>query len=186
MQRSGGFGAFLFFGADDGWFYGARYLELWSGGEKPQARRPELQGRIFVHRIPQVGGLWVGGLGRMMARKKKKEFNARVAENNRRERDELADGHLKVAATEDWVMAKEDCGICRGTGWKMVARKDGLPGQVAAPCECGMEERAGKVMERARIPKRYEHCDFESYSTDLTDGKTYTAQHESLSSTRNR
>jgi len=44
MQRSGGFGAFLFFGADDGWFYGARYLELWSGGEKPQARRPELQG----------------------------------------------------------------------------------------------------------------------------------------------
>jgi DNA replication protein DnaC len=41
-----------------------------------------------------------------------------------------------------------------------------------------MEERAGKVMERARIPKRYEHCDFESYSTDLTDGKTWTAQHE--------
>ena len=75
-------------------------------------------------------------------------------------------------------MAREDCGICRGTGWKMVARKDGLPGQVAAPCECGMEERAGKVMERARIPKRYEHCDFESYSTDLTDGKTWTAQHE--------
>ena len=62
----------------------------------------------------------------------------------------------------------------------MVARKDGLPGQVAAPCECGMEERAGKVMERARIPKRYEHCDFESYSTDLTDGKTWTAQHEQV------
>src|SRR5580692_5466766 len=75
-------------------------------------------------------------------------------------------------------MAKEDCGICRGTGWKMVARKDGLPGQVAAPCECGMDERAEKVMVRARIPKRYEHCDFESYSTDLTDGKTWTAQHE--------
>jgi DNA replication protein DnaC len=74
-------------------------------------------------------------------------------------------------------MAREDCGICRGTGWKMVGRKDGLPGQVAAPCECGMEERAEKVMERARIPKRYEHCDFESFSTDLEDGKTYTAQH---------
>src|SRR5580693_5917531 len=75
-------------------------------------------------------------------------------------------------------MAREDCGICRGTGWKMVARKDGLPGQVAAPCECGMEERAERVMERARIPKRYEHCDFESYSTDLTDGKTWMAEHE--------
>src|SRR6266702_8832706 len=32
-------------------------------------------------------------------------------------------------------------------------------------------------MERARIPKRYEHCDFESYVTDLTDGKTWMPQH---------
>jgi DNA replication protein DnaC len=40
-----------------------------------------------------------------------------------------------------------------------------------------MQERAARVMERARIPKRYEHCDFESYVTDLTDGKTWTAQH---------
>jgi DNA replication protein DnaC len=60
----------------------------------------------------------------------------------------------------------------------MVARKDGVAGNFAAPCECGMEERAEKVMERARIPKRYEHCDFESYATDLADGKTWTAQHE--------
>ena len=41
-----------------------------------------------------------------------------------------------------------------------------------------MEERAGKVMERARIPKRYEHCDFESYVDGLADGKTWTSQHE--------
>lgn len=40
-----------------------------------------------------------------------------------------------------------------------------------------MEERADKVMERARVPRRYEHCDFESFSTDLEDGKTYTPQH---------
>jgi DNA replication protein DnaC len=40
-----------------------------------------------------------------------------------------------------------------------------------------MEERAALVTTRARIPKRYEHCDFESYVPDLTDGKTYTAQH---------
>jgi len=40
-----------------------------------------------------------------------------------------------------------------------------------------MQERATRVMERARVPKRYEHCDFESYVTDLTDGKTWTAQH---------
>jgi DNA replication protein DnaC len=58
----------------------------------------------------------------------------------------------------------------------MVARRDGA-GSHAVACDCGMEERAGRVMERARIPKRYQHCDFESYSTDLTDGKTWTAQH---------
>jgi len=60
----------------------------------------------------------------------------------------------------------------------MVARKDGTPGSVAAACECGIEERAEKVIERARIPKRYEHCDFESFATDLTDGKTWSTQHE--------
>ena len=75
-------------------------------------------------------------------------------------------------------MAKEDCPICRGTGWKLVPRKDGAPGNVAVVCECGMEERADIVIARARIPKRYEHCDFESYATDLADGKTWTAQHE--------
>ena len=32
-------------------------------------------------------------------------------------------------------------------------------------------------MNRARIPKRYEHCDFESYVTDLADGKVWTTQH---------
>ncbi|HYA64050.1 MAG TPA: ATP-binding protein [Candidatus Sulfotelmatobacter sp.] len=74
-------------------------------------------------------------------------------------------------------MAREDCPYCRGTGWKLVARTDGTPGNVAVACECSMEERAEKVMERARIPKRYEHCDFESFSTDLEDGKIYTSQH---------
>jgi DNA replication protein DnaC len=74
-------------------------------------------------------------------------------------------------------MAREDCPLCRGTGWKLVARKDGAPGDMAVACECGMEERAEKVMERARIPKRYEHCDFESFATDLGDGKTYTPEH---------
>src|SRR5262252_1095115 len=75
-------------------------------------------------------------------------------------------------------MAKEDCPLCRGTSWKLVARKDGMPGNVAVPCDCGLEERAEVAMGRARIPRRYEHCDFESYATDLSDGKTCTAQHE--------
>lgn len=66
----------------------------------------------------------------------------------------------------------------------MVARPDGV-GSAAVACDCGMQERAGRVIERARVPKRYEHCDFESYVTDLADGKIWTAQHaQSLKNAR--
>jgi len=57
-----------------------------------------------------------------------------------------------------------------------VPRADGARGTVAVACDCGMEKRAALMMERARIPKRYEHCDFESYETNLADGKNYTSQ----------
>lgn len=78
-----------------------------------------------------------------------------------------------------YIMALENCSLCRGTGWKLVPRGDGSRGSVAVACDCGMEQRAGRVMERARIPKRYEHCDFESFVTDLADGKTWTDLHTS-------
>jgi DNA replication protein DnaC len=84
----------------------------------------------------------------------------------------------RVPALQGNAMAREDCPLCRGTGWKLVVRKDGRPGNVAVSCECSTEERANAVMERAKIPKRYEHCDFESYATDLADGRTWTTQHE--------
>jgi len=71
-------------------------------------------------------------------------------------------------------MAREDCALCKGTGWKMVPRKDGAAGQMAVACECGMEERAEKVMERARVPKRYEDCSFDNFETELEDGRNYT------------
>jgi DNA replication protein DnaC len=71
-------------------------------------------------------------------------------------------------------MALENCQLCRGTGWKMVARSDGS-GTMATPCDCGMEERASRTIDRARIPKRYEHCDFESYSTDVSESPQHTS-----------
>ena len=78
-------------------------------------------------------------------------------------------------------MAREDCRQCRGTGWKMMARQDG-GGQMAVACECGMEERAEKVMDRARIPKRYEHCDFMSFSTDIgTPQQQQSLKHAKIS-----
>src|SRR5215471_2982510 len=100
------------------------------------------------------------------AKAAKRQHSARSAQDKR------------AGALQRKIMAREDCALCRGTGWKLVARKDGTPGNLAVACECGMEERAGVVMERARIPKRYEHCDFESYVVDLADGKTWTAQHD--------
>src|SRR5215469_3187612 len=88
------------------------------------------------------------------------------------------DGSAPLSRAPQTTMAKEDCPLCRGTGWKLVPRKGGTPGNVAVACECDLEARAEIVMGRARIPKRYEHCDFESYATDLADGKTWTAHHE--------
>src|SRR5690348_12619907 len=64
-------------------------------------------------------------------------------------------------------MALENCPLCRGTGWKLVPRLDSPAGRVAVACDCGMQVRSERVIERAHIPKRYEHCDFESYSTDV-------------------
>jgi DNA replication protein DnaC len=91
---------------------------------------------------------------------------------------ELTSAGLKSGALiDESAMALENCTLCRGTGWKLLPRAGGAAGKVAVACDCGMEARASLVIERARIPKRYEHCDFESYVTDLTDGKTWTAQH---------
>jgi DNA replication protein DnaC len=72
-------------------------------------------------------------------------------------------------------MPLENCPFCQGTGWKLVARND-APGKFAVACDCGSGERAARTMDRAHIPKRYEHCDFESYVTDLADGKVWTTQ----------
>jgi len=74
-------------------------------------------------------------------------------------------------------MALENCTLCRGTGWKLVARADGSRGSVAVACDCGMEDRAARLMERACIPKKYKDCDFESFATDL--GGEWTSEHSS-------
>jgi len=74
-------------------------------------------------------------------------------------------------------MAIENCPLCQGTGWKLLPRGDGSSGKVATACDCDMENRAAQIVKRARIPKRYEHCDFESYVTDLEGGDEYKPGH---------
>jgi DNA replication protein DnaC len=85
-------------------------------------------------------------------------------------------------------MADSQCPLCGGTGWRLVERvdanqraervvqrKDATPGASvrtpkltwAVPCDCSEANRASRSLTRARIPRRYEHCDFENFETDL-------------------
>jgi len=56
----------------------------------------------------------------------------------------------------------EICGLCEGSGLRIV-QQNGR--QVARPCECRIERRTVRMLERARIPKRYEHCTLDSYES---------------------
>lgn len=69
-------------------------------------------------------------------------------------------------------MAQANCPKCGGTGYELVRREAaGASGAVASPiavlCDCVQAERGGRALDRARIPSRYQHCDFESFDTDI-------------------
>ena len=51
----------------------------------------------------------------------------------------------------------------------------GMP-RMAVPCECTFADKRSRTLERARLPKRYQHCDFESYDTDQYDRETHGAE----------
>ena len=36
----------------------------------------------------------------------------------------------------------------------------------AVPCDCTTSDRPDRALARARVPKRYRHCDFENFETD--------------------
>ena len=51
-------------------------------------------------------------------------------------------------------------------GMRVIRRADGS--QAAEPCDCRFEQRIVRLFERARIPRRYQHCSFESYEPRFT------------------
>jgi DNA replication protein DnaC len=82
-------------------------------------------------------------------------------------------------------MARADCPICQGSGWKVVERnaegaqalasaETSRPGTAAGepkmvwavPCDCTTGNKAERVLAKARVPDRYRHCDFENFETD--------------------
>lgn len=52
------------------------------------------------------------------------------------------------------------CSECRGTGWVRVSR-DGIEGVVR--CECLKTNRSDRLLEKARIPMRYAHCELNNF-----------------------
>ncbi len=96
-------------------------------------------------------------------------------------------------------MAQPDCPLCGGTGWKTVergaaeektargSREKPAEGAGAAkrvwavPCNCTGKDRSTRAMDRARIPTRYEHCDFDNFDKDIYDtGADWPAWNRSL------
>jgi DNA replication protein DnaC len=66
----------------------------------------------------------------------------------------------------------EVCPLCAGTGWKTIPA--GVAGAEGANkdrrvvrCDCQVRARVGNLLAAARIPRRYEHCELASYTTDF-------------------
>jgi DNA replication protein DnaC len=69
----------------------------------------------------------------------------------------------------------EVCSICGGSGLRVV-QENGR--QFAQDCVCRVERRAQRMLGRAHIPRRYEHCTLDSYYTDFPSShRTLAAAH---------
>jgi len=53
-----------------------------------------------------------------------------------------------------------ECPECGGTGWVLV-EEDGV--EVVRHCRCFEERHRRSLLEKARIPERYEHCELEGF-----------------------
>lgn len=77
----------------------------------------------------------------------------------------------KRISTQEGPLIKappEVCPLCNDTGWKAVSAVSGLrEGSLAdrrvTRCDCRLRARAASLRTAARIPKRYEHCDLNTF-----------------------
>src|SRR5271155_166078 len=56
------------------------------------------------------------------------------------------------------------CPICEDSGLFLTIQPDGE--RYAQPCECRLQRQAARLLKRAAIPRRYEHCTLDSYEPD--------------------
>lgn len=70
------------------------------------------------------------------------------------------------------TVATSECPICNGTGWKPATDPSAnppsdtakRPGRVTR-CDCILKKRAELLLQEARIPARYEHCELREFVT---------------------
>jgi DNA replication protein DnaC len=77
----------------------------------------------------------------------------------------IEEAGLKLVKT-----AAELCPQCEGTGWKTLSATPSAPedkDRRVTRCDCQLRARSQTLLTGARIPRRYEHCELGSYTTDL-------------------
>jgi DNA replication protein DnaC len=67
------------------------------------------------------------------------------------------------------------CELCGGSGWRNVASAPGKPPSVAR-CECRTGNWSERLMKRANIPARYEHCTLDNYDIEGLHSSLKTAR----------
>jgi DNA replication protein DnaC len=55
----------------------------------------------------------------------------------------------------------EICPFCGDSGLRLIVRPDGE--RYAQPCQCRVQLQAAKLLKRAAIPRRYEHCTLDTF-----------------------
>ena len=60
------------------------------------------------------------------------------------------------------------CPLCEGTGWRTLpARIGAAKDRRVTRCDCQLRARNQNLLAAANIPRRYEHCELASYTTDF-------------------
>ena len=58
------------------------------------------------------------------------------------------------------------CPICNGSGWQIIGEGEQ---QKAVRCQCFLKKRTERLLQEARIPKRYQHCTLKNFKTPKQD-----------------